>query len=167
MKQGSQLVPAFKNAIYWSNEKHWKWAVHPNEREKASFLKENILPIQESGQLQWIPEIDGYAFSESVQMRFVYGHTEAMMLPQVKYKERTIVFMADLLPSAAHIPLPYVMAYDVQPLLTLQEKKRFLSEALENKYILFFEHDSVVECCEVEETEKGIRAGRSLGLHEI
>jgi len=167
VKKGASLVPAFKNAVYWSNEVHWNWAIHPNEREKASFLKENILPIQESGQLQWIPAEDGYAFSESIKLRFVYGHTEAMMLPQVMYKGRSVVFMADLLPSAAHIPMPYVMAYDVQPLLTMKEKRAFLTEALANNYILFFEHDPVVECCELEETEKGIRAGRSLGVHEI
>ncbi len=133
--QGDKFVPAFPNAVYWSNERHWNWAVKPNDREKASFLKENILPIQESGQLKFIghphSEISGVGrlFSESftndISIRFVHGHTDAMMLPQISYKGKTIVYMADLLPSTAHIPLPYVMAYDMFPLTTLNEKKSF------------------------------------------
>jgi glyoxylase-like metal-dependent hydrolase (beta-lactamase superfamily II) len=174
VREGDKLVPAFKNATYWSNKKHWDWAVHPNEREKASFLKENILPIEKSGQLKFI-DVAGFSqdklgetfFTENISVRFVSGHTEAMMLPQIKYKDKTIVFMADLLPSAGHIPIPYVMAYDMFPLTTLQEKKSFLKEAVENNYILFFEHDPKIECCDLEMTEKGIRAKNYFKLEEI
>lgn len=161
-----KFVPAFKNAVYWSNERHWKWATEPNEREKASFLKENILPIQESGQLKFI-ETSAADFPASIEIRQVFGHTDAMMLPQVNYKGHTVVFMADLLPSAAHIPLPYVMAYDMFPLTTLNEKKSFLTEAQENNYILFFEHDPLIECCNLKLTDKGIRAADSLLLKDL
>lgn len=164
---GDKLRPAFKNAFYWSNEKHWDWAVHPNAREKASFLKENILPIQESGQLRFINETQGTPFHEGINIRFAYGHTDAMMLPQIQYKDRTIVYMADLLPSTGHIPLPYVMAYDMFPLKTLDEKKIFLEEAAEKEYILYLEHDSVNECCTVQQTEKGIRLKDTFSLHEL
>lgn len=173
-REGEKLVPAFKNATYWSNEEHWEWATNPNDREKASFLKENILPIKESGQLKFIgpPNVDWDAskplpeqrFSQNVSVRFVEGHTAAMMLPQINYKGRTIVYTADLLPGAGHIPLPYVMAYDMFPLTTLGEKKSFLTEAVANNYVLFFEHDPKVECCELVQTEKGIRAGTSFAL---
>ena len=175
-REGEKLVPAFKNATYWSNEEHWDWAVNPNEREKASFLKENILPIEESGQLKFVTLVirvvnrrmacnyqvryHSVSFSENITIRFVNGHTKDMMLPQIKYKGKTIVFMADLLPSAGHIPIPYVMAYDMFPLTTLNEKKSFLKEAVENDYILFFEHDPVYECCNLQQTEKGIRPKR-------
>ncbi len=165
-KVDDKLVPAFKNAVYWSNERHWKWATEPNEREKASFLKENILPIKESGQLKFI-EQSADEFPTGIEIRQVFGHTDAMMLPQVSYKGHTIVFMADLLPSAAHIPLPYVMAYDMFPLTTLNEKKSFLTEAQENNYILFFEHDPLIECCNLKLTDKGIRAGDSLLLKDL
>lgn len=161
-----KLVPAFKNAVYWSNERHWKWATEPNDREKASFLKENILPIQESGQLKFI-EKSAAEFPAGIEVKQVFGHTDAMMLPMVKYKGHTIVFMADLLPSAAHIPLPYVMAYDMFPLTTLNEKKSFLTESQENNYLLFFEHDPLIECCNLKATEKGIRAGDSLLLKDL
>jgi len=167
VRKGDQLVPAFKNATYWSNERHWQWAVQPNDREKASFLKENILPIRESGQLKFIEPTDGVAFSDNVQVRFAYGHTDAMMLPQIRYKGHTIVYMADLLPSVAHIPLPYVMAYDMFPLTTLQEKKSFLTEAAENNYILFFEHDPQHECCTLHLTEKGVRQQEMFALSTI
>ena len=166
LRDADKLVPAFKNAIYWSHERHWKWATEPNDREKASFLKENILPIQQSGRLRFV-EQDKQAFPDNIQVRLVFGHTEAMMLPQVTYKGKTIVFMADLLPSAAHIPIPYVMAYDMFPLTTLQEKKSFLSEAVENDYILFFEHDPALECCSLHITEKGIRLKESFKLDEL
>jgi glyoxylase-like metal-dependent hydrolase (beta-lactamase superfamily II) len=183
-RNGDKLVPAFKNAVYWSNEKHWKWATEPNEREKASFLKENILPIKESGQLKFIndpynrPDLpDGFIFfngalpsspfTDKISVRFVNGHTEAMMLPQINYKGKTIVFTADLLPAVAHIPLPYVMAYDMFPLTTLMEKKLFLNEALENDYILFFEHDPRIECCNLQMTERGIRQKDIFTLKEI
>ena len=174
MRDSDKLVPAFKNAAYWSNKEHWDWAVYPNEREKASFLKENILPIEESGRLQFI-EVTGGSngklgetiFTENISVRFVSGHTESMMLPQIKYNDKTIVFMADLLPSAGHIPIPYVMAYDMFPLTTLNEKKSFLKEAVEGDYILFFEHDPVNECCNLQQTDRGIRAKDFLKLSEI
>ncbi|MBV7532655.1 MBL fold metallo-hydrolase [Chitinophaga sp. sic0106] len=167
VRQGDNLVPAFKNATYWSNADHWKWATQPNEREKASFLKDNILPIQESGQLKFVDHTEGVAFTENMQIRFVNGHTDAMMLPQLRYKDQTILYMADLLPSIGHIPLPYVMAYDMFPLTTLNEKKHFLQEALDNKYVLFFEHDPVNECCILQQTEKGIRAGETFKLSAL
>lgn len=165
-REGDRLVPNFKNATVWSNEEHWQWAVHPNDREKASFLKENILPIQENGQLKFIPipnrenphrQLASANFTDSISIRIADGHTRAMMLPQIQYKDRTIVFMADLLPSQGHIPLPYVMGYDMFPMTTLGEKKTFLEEAVDNNYILFFEHDPKVECCTLQRTEKGIR----------
>ena len=165
-KEGNKLIPAFKNAIYWSNDRHWKWATQPNEREKASFLKENIIPIYQSGQLKFV-EDSASGFPDEVHVRQVFGHTEAMMLPQVTYKGKTIVYMADLLPSAAHIPLPYVMAYDMFPLTTLNEKKAFLTEASENNYVLFFEHDPKHECCTLEMTEKGVRKKEGFKLSEL
>lgn len=161
------LLPAFKNATYWSNRRHWEWAVIPNDREKASFLKENILPIQESGRLKFIENQDGVAFSENIKIRFAYGHTDSMMLPQISYKGRTILYMADLLPSVGHIPIPYVMAYDMFPIKTLEEKKRYLEEAVKNEYILFLEHDPVNECCTLQETEKGIRVKDTFKLDDI
>jgi glyoxylase-like metal-dependent hydrolase (beta-lactamase superfamily II) len=166
VREGEKLVPAFKNASYWSNQRHWKWATEPNDREKASFLKENILPIQQSGQLKFI-ETHQKDFPDGIMLRQVFGHTDAMMLPQLNYKGRTIVFMADLLPSAAHIPLPYVMAYDMFPLTTLNEKKNFLEEALQNNYVLFFEHDPLIECCTLQQTEKGIRVKETFNLSEL
>ena len=162
-----KLVPAFKNATYWSNESHWQWAVHPNDREKASFLKENIIPIQESGKLKFIETKQGIEFTKNVNLRFVNGHTESMMLPQIKYKDKTIVYMADLLPSVAHIPIPYVMAYDTRPLETLVEKKSFLTEALEKEFVLFFEHDPEIECCSLEQTIKGIRSKETFKLESL
>lgn len=167
VREGDKLVPTFKNATYWSNEKHWQWAINPNEREKASFLKENIMPIQESGQLKFIDTAGGVEFSDKISIRFAYGHTEAMMLPQIRYKDKTIVYMADLLPSIGHIPLPYVMAYDMFPLQTLKEKKSFLEEACQNNYILYFEHDPVNECCTLQTTEKGIRVNETFSLNEV
>jgi glyoxylase-like metal-dependent hydrolase (beta-lactamase superfamily II) len=167
IKEGDKLVPAFKNAVYWSNERHWKWATEPNAREKASFLKENILPISESGQLKMIEVKDGVDFSDTIKIRFAYGHTDAMMLPQLSYKGKTILYMADLLPSVSHIPLPYVMAYDMFPLTTLIEKKSFLNEAVEKDFILFFEHDAVNECCTLQLTEKGIKTKEIFTLKEV
>jgi glyoxylase-like metal-dependent hydrolase (beta-lactamase superfamily II) len=167
IKDGDKLVPAFKNAVYWSNAEHWQWAVNPNEREKASFLKENILPIEASGKLKFI-EVEAQArFSDNISFRFAYGHTNAMMLPQIQYKGKTIVYMADLLPSVGHIPLPYVMAYDMFPLVTLTEKKAFLNEAAEKDYVLYFEHDVVVECCTVHKTDKGIRVKETFALEAL
>ena len=174
VRKGDLLVPGFTNAVYWSNQEHWDWAVYPNDREKASFLKENILPIRESGQLQFATISAGLNgklgetnFMDNISIRFVNGHTQAMMLPQIRYKDKTIVFMADLLPSAGHIPLPYVMAYDMFPLTTLQEKKSFLQEAVQGNYVLFFEHDPLIECCTVRETEKGIRPDLFCKLEEV
>ena len=174
MREGDKLVPAFKNAQFWSNKEHWDWAVFPNEREKASFLKENILPIQESGQLKFVTVADvddgklgSTVFTDNISVRFVNGHTQSMMLPQVQYKGKTVVFMADLLPSQGHIPLPYIMGYDMFPLTTLNEKKSFLREAVENDYVLFFEHDPVYECCTLQHTPKGIRPDRFFRLEEL
>ncbi|HTQ27841.1 MAG TPA: MBL fold metallo-hydrolase [Puia sp.] len=172
VREGDKLKPAFRNAVYWSNERHWKWATVPNDREKASFLKENIIPIQESGRLNMVelpahPETGLADFSNGISIRIVSGHTDAMMLPQIMYNGRTIVFMADLLPSVSHIPLPYVMAYDMFPLTTMEEKKLFLSQAMENDYILFFEHDPLTECCTLLSTERGIRSGEKFKISEI
>ena len=165
-----KLEPAFKNAVYWSNEKHWKWATVPNDREKASFLKENILPIQESGQLKFIEQLEGRdseGIIPGMSVLFVNGHTEAMMLPKINHNGKTIVFMADLLPSMAHIPLPYVMAYDMFPLTTLNEKKSFLTDAQQNDHVLFFEHDPGTECCNLQMTERGIRQKDAFKLEDI
>jgi glyoxylase-like metal-dependent hydrolase (beta-lactamase superfamily II) len=153
--QKTLLQPAFKNAKFWSNDNHWKWATEPNPREKASFLKENINPIKESGQLNFIHRnaIDQIGFD----VLFMDGHTEKQMLPKIKYQDKTIVFMADLLPTIGHIPLPYVMGYDTRPLLTIKEKAAFLNEAANNNYYLFLEHDAYNELCTVEHTEKGVR----------
>jgi glyoxylase-like metal-dependent hydrolase (beta-lactamase superfamily II) len=168
------LEPAFKNAIYWSNEKHWNWAINPNEREKASFLKENIIPIQESGQLKFVPvptsqedKLASSQLTDTISLRFVNGHTESMMLPQISYGDKTIVYVADLLPSQGHIPIPYVMAYDMFPLTTLHEKRSFLKEAVQNDYILFFEHDPKYECCNLHQTEKGIRPNQFFSVKDI
>jgi glyoxylase-like metal-dependent hydrolase (beta-lactamase superfamily II) len=166
-RDGESLVPAFAKATYWSNKQHWEWAVNPNDREKASFLKENILPIQESGQLQFIDSHDGVSFTGNFSVKFAYGHTDAMMLPLINYKGRQILYMADLLPSVGHLPLPYVMAYDMFPLKTLTEKKIILQEALEKDYILYLEHDAVNECCTLQQTEKGIRVNEIFKLNEI
>jgi glyoxylase-like metal-dependent hydrolase (beta-lactamase superfamily II) len=166
-REGDKLLPAFKNAVYWSNDKHWDWAVNPNDREKASFLKENILPIQESGQLKFVEAHDNVKFTDDIAIRFVYGHTESMMLPLIKYKEREILYMADLLPSVGHLPLPYVMAYDMFPLQTLTEKKAFLNEAVAKNYVLFLEHDPLNECCTLQQTEKGVRLAETFNLKAL
>jgi len=163
-KKDGNLIPQFPNATYWSNEKHWQWAVEPNAREKASFLKENILPIKDSGQLKFIDEMNELPFSGILH---VDGHTEKMMIPKIIYKGKTVVFMADLLPSIGHIPMAWVMAYDVRPLITLKEKASFLNEAVENQYILFFEHDPKVECCTLKRTERGIVVDQTFKLGEI
>jgi glyoxylase-like metal-dependent hydrolase (beta-lactamase superfamily II) len=161
--------PVFKNATYWSNEKHWNWAIEPNPREKASFLKENILPIQESGHLNFINRNGIYTKDvlPNLDVLFVDGHTESQMIPHIKYKGKTIVFMADLLPSTGHIPLPYVMGYDTRPLLTLSEKEKFLKKAADEEYILFLEHDHVNESCTVKNTEKGVRLKETFKFSEV
>ncbi|HTA62702.1 MAG TPA: MBL fold metallo-hydrolase [Bacteroidia bacterium] len=152
----TKLVPTFKNAKYWGNSKHWDWATNPNPREKASFLKENILPIQESGQLNFIDKEGEWL--PGFEVLLVNGHTESMMLPLITYKESKVLFCADLLPSVGHLPIPYVMGYDVRPLETLKEKERILQQAVNQNWTLFFEHDSVNEACNLANTERGIRA---------
>lgn len=160
-----KLDLTFKNATYWSNEDHWKWATEPNPREKASFLKENIMPMKESGHLRFTTSRQS-PFTQ-FDIMYVSGHTDKMMIPKIKYKDYTICYMADLLPSVGHLPLPYVMSYDTRPLITMEEKAKFLEEAAEKKYVLFFEHDPVHECCTVMKTEKGIRLERTFSLSEI
>jgi len=166
LREGDRLVPAFKNATYWSHERHWKWATAPNAREKASFLKENILPIEASGQLRFVDETNPVIIPQ-LSVRLANGHTDAMMLPQLQYKGKTLVFMADLLPSTGHFPTAWVMAYDMFPLTSLNEKSSFLEEAAAGGYVLFFEHDPLHECCLAEKTEKGIRPGKGFALHEL
>ena len=167
-KTGYEL--AFKNAKYWSNESHWEWATQPNLREKASFLSENILPIQESGHLHFIkrPEGDLLPTSElDFGIFFADGHTEKQMIPQIQYKEKTICFVADLLPTVGHLPLAYVMGYDTRPLLTMPEKAKFLNAAADNNYYLFLEHDAHNEIITVEKTEKGVRLKQRFRCDEI
>ncbi|MDG1160709.1 MAG: MBL fold metallo-hydrolase [Flavobacteriaceae bacterium] len=154
-KNQTGYEPAFKNAKFWSNQEHWNWATHPNPREKASFLEENILPIQESGQLNFISENSFQQIGFDVLK--MDGHTEKQMLPKIFYQGKTIIFMADLLPTIGHIPVPYVMGYDTRPLLTIKEKEAFLSEAADNDYFLFLEHDAYSEICTVQHTNKGVR----------
>lgn len=165
----NQFVPAFKNATFWSNEKHWDWATNPNPREKASFLNENIQPIQESGQLKFIDRIGDFSENifDNIGVLYVDGHTESQMLPHIQYKGKTVVFMADLLPSVGHIPLPYVMGYDTRPLLTMDEKAKFLQKAADEEFVLFLEHDGVNECCTLQHTEKGIRLKETFNLNEL
>lgn len=161
-----KLTLHFPNAKYWSNADHWQWATEPNAREKASFLKENIQPIQESGQLAFVP-INGASPFSAFDIFTVDGHTEKQMIPKIKYKDKTIVFVADLLPSVGHIPLPYVMGYDTRPLQTLEEKAAFLKEAADHEYILFLEHDPIYECCTVKHTDKGVRLDKTFTLKEV
>ncbi|MDG2281341.1 MAG: MBL fold metallo-hydrolase [Flavicella sp.] len=169
-KDKTGYLPAFKNAVYWSNKEHWQWATVPNPREKASFLKENILPIQESGQLQFV-DLKGQNFISNSELNFgilsVDGHTEKQMIPHIQYKGKTIVFAADLLPTVGHLPLPYVMGYDTRPLLTMNEKSLFLNEAADKEFILFLEHDAHNELCTVKQTEKGVRLQNSYTFNEV
>lgn len=162
--------PAFKNAKFWTNENHWEWATKPNAREKASFLSENILPMQESGQLNFIerPESDfGFSSELNFEIYYVDGHTEKQMIPYIKYQDKTIVFCADLLATAGHIPLPYVMGYDTRPLLTMPEKSKFLNAAADNNHYLFLEHDAHNQIITVEHTEKGVRLKDVFTCEEI
>lgn len=161
-----KLALTFRNAMYWSNEDHWQWATHPNPREKASFLNENILPMKESGQLSFINPGNASPFSD-FDILYVSGHTEKMMVPKIRLKDKIICYVTDLLPSVGHIPLPYVMGYDTRPLMTIEEKGKFLTEAADNGYILFFEHDPENECCTVKHTEKGVRLDRTFSLSEL
>lgn len=181
-KDRTGYEPAFKNATFWTNEDHWEWAIHPNAREKASFLKENLLPMQESGQLKFVGpgqrtpsegtvETTKQSFVEKSELDFgilfVNGHTDKQMLPYIDYKEKKLVFVADLLPTAGHIPLPYVMGFDTRPLLTLEEKAGFLDDAVEKGYYLFLEHDAHNEICTVKNTEKGVRLDKVFSFDEL
>ncbi|MBN1340585.1 MAG: MBL fold metallo-hydrolase [Bacteroidales bacterium] len=163
-EQGN-LVPAFPNATYWVSKAQWDWATNPNHREKASFLKENILPLKDTGKLKLV-EKEGRLFP-GFEVRFFNGHTDGQMIPFVNYRGRTVVFMADLLPSTAHVPIPFVMSYDTRPLITLDEKRAFFNEAIEKEYILFFEHDLYHECCTLHHTEKGPAVKETFRLSEV
>jgi glyoxylase-like metal-dependent hydrolase (beta-lactamase superfamily II) len=169
-KDRTGYEPAFKNAKFWSNKNHWQWAVYPNVREKASFLKENINPIEESGQLNFV-DIPSTNFLKNsalgFDILFTDGHTEKQMIPHIQYQGKTVVFMADLLPTVGHIPLAYVVGYDTRPLLTLDEKAKFLNEAVENNYLLFLEHDAHNELCTLKHTEKGVRLDQTFKFNEV
>ncbi len=156
---------AFKNATFWSDESHWQWASVPNAREKASFLKENFKPLESDDRVRFISE--GNSPFENISFTKAYGHTEAMLIPHIRYKGKTIAYMADLLPSVGHIPLPYIMGYDLRALVSLEEKTHFLNKALDEDYILFFEHDKDHECCNLQMTEKGIRANETFSLETL
>ena len=166
-KERTGFQMTFKNAKYWSNKTHWDWALYPNNREKASFLRENILPIQESGQLYFIDQDGEDILSDNLNVIFVNGHTEGQMIPHIKYKGTTIVFAADLLPSTGHIPLPYVMGYDTKPLVTLQEKEIFLNKAVNDEYIIYLQHDNYNECCNLKRTDKGVRLDSVFKLSDL
>ena len=166
-REGDALLPVFSKATYWSDTLHLKTATSPNDREKASFLKENILPIQESGQLAFVSTQDGGEWKEGIKVRYMKGHTDSMMLPLIPYKNTQILFCADLIPSAAHLSIPWVMAYDMQPLETLHEKKEILQLAADHHWVLFFEHDPHIECATVQHTDKGVRLKTTFALSEI
>jgi glyoxylase-like metal-dependent hydrolase (beta-lactamase superfamily II) len=159
-------ILTFPNAKYWSNADHWKWATQPNAREKASFLTENILPMQESGHL-FFTDIKGASPVSAFNIFYASGHTDKMMIPMIPYKGRTICFVTDLIPSAGHIPLPYVMGYDTRPLMTMEEKEEFLNEAAEKNYVLFLQHDPDHECCTVVKTERGVRLDAVFKLADL
>lgn len=164
-KASGQFRPAFPNAIFWTNERHWQWATKPNPREKASFLTENILPIKESGQLQFIERHgDVSPTALGFEVIFVDGHTDSMMLPLIQWNGRKYCYAADLLPTVGHIPLPYVMGYDTRPLITMDEKARFLRTAVDEQIIVVYEHDPAHECSTLVDTEKGIRVGEVFPL---
>ncbi len=165
-REGDTLVPAFKNAHYWSHSEHWEWATKPNAREKASFLKENILPIESSGQLIFADKTDK-VLHPAIDLKTASGHTESMFIPHIQYKDKTILYAADLFPSRWHIPIPYVMAYDTRPLMTLAEKEIILTEAAQKDYILFFEHDPRTEMCSLEQTEKGVKEKETFRLSDF
>ncbi|PHQ30722.1 MBL fold metallo-hydrolase [Leeuwenhoekiella nanhaiensis] len=169
-EDGKTPVPVFKNATYWSNKDHWEWATKPNAREKASFLSENILPIEQSGQLRFI-EKTGKTFLENSDLGFgilfADGHTDKQMIPHITYKDKTLVFAADLLPTAGHLPLPYVMGFDTRPLLTLGEKEEFLNQAADHNYYLWLEHDAHNPIITVKHTEKGVRLDQSLRIEDV
>lgn len=164
-KDRNGYEPAFKNAIYYSTERHWKWATEPNPREKPSFLSENILPIKESGQLKFVTE--GEHIAETISVMFANGHTDGMIIPHIKYKGKTLVYMADLMPSVGHIPVNYVMGYDTRPLITMQEREPFMKQAADEEFVLYLEHDPINECCTVQHTEKGVRLKEKFSLKEF
>lgn len=167
-RDGEQLVPAFPNATYWSNKAHWDWATNPNPREKASFLKENILPIAETGQLKYVDTPDGEEWLPGIRIHYVNGHTEQMMLLQIEYNNNTLLFCADLVPSAAHISMPWIMGYDMRPLDTLAEKERLLGKAVDNNWTLIFEHDRHIACASLMRDDKGrIRLKESFELTNL
>ena len=170
-KERTGYEPAFKNARFWSNKEHWEWATNPNAREKASFLKENILPMQQSGKLHFLEREISQNFLQSDYFNFgvffADGHTDKQMIPLIKYKDKTLVFMGDLLPTAGHIPLPYVMGYDTRPLITLDEKEWFLNQAADNNYCLFLEHDAHNQIITVKHTEKGVRLDQTFTFNEL
>ncbi|MBD2751459.1 MBL fold metallo-hydrolase [Spirosoma validum] len=164
-RSGEDLTPVFSSATYWVHPDHWNWAIHPNPREKASFLRENILPLQESGQLKFLSE-NIFPYGDTYLL-YVDGHTEKMALPIFQMKGRKVAYMADLIPSSGHIPLPYIMSYDMRPLLTMDEKSRVLQQAADENWILVFEHDPITEAATVEMTEKGIRIKEKGKLSEL
>lgn len=168
-KDKTGYEPAFKNAKFWTNQEHWDWAIHPNDRENASFLKENLLPMQESGHLHFLERTQKRHFYDELgfEVLFVDGHTDKQMIPIIDYQGKKLVFAADLLPTAGHIPLPYVMGFDTRPLKTLQEKKLFLEEATQNNYHLFLEHDAHNEIINLKDTEKGIRLDSTFSFNEL
>lgn len=169
-KERTGYEPAFKNAKFWSNKAHWAWAMHPNAREKASFFKENLVPMEESGQLRFVENNnEDYVINSELgfDILFVNGHTDQQMLPHIIYKEKTIVFAADLIPTVGHIPLPYVMGYDTRPLLTLKEKADFLERAAEKKFMLYFEHDPHHQLCTLKTTERGVRLDEEYTFGEV
>ncbi len=167
-RDGDRLVTSFPNATYWSNKAHWDWALTPNPREKASFLKENIVPIEESGQLKYIDVAEGEEWLPGIRIHYVNGHTEQMMLLQIAYKDRTLLYCADLIPSAAHISMPWVMAYDMRPLNTLSEKDNHLNKAVEGNWVLIFEHDKNIECATLKKDDRGrIRLDKTFNLNEL
>jgi glyoxylase-like metal-dependent hydrolase (beta-lactamase superfamily II) len=168
IRQGEELKLAFKNATYWSNQQHWDWAtVNPNDREKASFLKENLEPLQQSEQLKFLEVKDGLQFTPNITVHFVNGHTRALMLPLINYKNKQVLYVADLVPTAGHLPIAYVASYDMFPLDAMNEKKFYLQQALNNNYVIFFEHDAINECCTLQQTEKGIRMKNTFKLDDI
>lgn len=165
-REGDGYALTFQNARCWVDPNHWQWAIHPNAREKASFLKDNLLPMQDLGALNFLPD-DGSSPWPWMQLFHCYGHTEAMALPVIQYGAGILVFVADLFPSVHHVPLPYIMGYDMRPLETLSDKERFFQKALANDWTLFFEHDPVNECARLVQTERGIKAGEGFKWADI
>jgi glyoxylase-like metal-dependent hydrolase (beta-lactamase superfamily II) len=164
-RQGDALLPTFPRATYWSQRDQWQWAVNPSPKDKGSFLTENFLPLEHSGQLQFAEA--GQEILPGLWVETAFGHTEAMLIPHLRYKDRTLVYLADLQPSVAHFPLPWVMAYDIRPLQTMQERGAFLEKALAGDYLFFFEHDPVNECCSLQRSDRGIGAKDLFALSEL